>query len=110
MIIVESFIYELGEFTIRKQPLALNPAFATHLIFFAGKLVGRQLSVPSVSDCQWYRATNGVYASHEESHCHSGGYSVDLDAAYRLSGGDSTQRRLKRKPMYYRKKKLKEES
>lgn len=77
MIIADSFIYELGEYTIRKQPLALNPAFSTHLIFFKGVLVGRQFSVPCISDCNWYRATRGVYAQPKDSHFHSGGYLIE---------------------------------
>lgn len=76
MIIAEAFIYELGKYTIRRKPLHLNPAFATHHIYYRGRLVGQQLSVPTVSDCEWYERRHGVYAHEYESHHHSGGYHV----------------------------------
>ncbi len=96
MIIAESFIYELGEFTIRKQPLHLNPAFATHLIYYRGKLVGRQLSVPILSDCEWHQRRHGVYAHQHESARHGGGYNIE----------NRPHRRATR--IYYRKKLISE--
>jgi hypothetical protein len=39
-----------------------NPAWAHYLIFRAGRLVGRQLSYPSLSDCQWLERA-GIYAT-----------------------------------------------
>ena len=61
-------VYDLGKYTIRAQPLTLNPYWTTHLIFLRGKLIGRQLSVPSLSDCRWFEVRGGVYATEEESH------------------------------------------
>jgi len=43
-------------------PLETNPAWTTHRIIYRGKVIGRQLSVPSLSDCDWYRSNNGIYA------------------------------------------------
>jgi hypothetical protein len=40
-----------------------NPAWAHYLIFRGGRLVGLQLSYPSLSDCQWLERTGGIYAT-----------------------------------------------
>ena len=66
MLIAETRIFPLGKYIIRQQPLPLNPAFATHLIYLAGKLIGKQLSVPTVSDCDWHCSHHGCYAEPEE--------------------------------------------
>jgi hypothetical protein len=92
VIIAETFIYELERYTIRRQPLPTNPAFATHLIYFKGKLVGRQLSVPTVSDCEWYERRHGVYATQSESHEHSAGHRIRHCASMR--GGRSPNAKL----------------
>lgn len=63
ILIAETKVYELGQYTIRKQPLFDNPYWATHVIFHQGEIIGRQLSVPTESDCDWYRATKGRYAA-----------------------------------------------
>ena len=65
--IAETRIYQIGRFTIRQQPLPLNPAWATHLIFLGRQLIGRQFSVPCTSDCEWHLRRRGVYATSAES-------------------------------------------
>lgn len=51
--------YSLGRFRILAKPLELNPHWVTHHIYFKGKLVGKQLSVPTLSDCEWHEAIAG---------------------------------------------------
>lgn len=46
--------YALGRFQILAKPLDTNPYWMTHHIYLKGRLVGRQLSVPCESDCEWY--------------------------------------------------------
>jgi len=52
MDIAETRVYQLGRFTIRQQPMFDNPSFAHYLVFLDGCLVGKQFSVPSISDCE----------------------------------------------------------
>jgi hypothetical protein len=54
--------YQLGRYRIFAMPLHLNPAWTTHHIFLGNQLIGRQLSVPCVADCDWY-AAGAVYAA-----------------------------------------------
>lgn len=68
--------YELGKFHVLALPLRTNEYFTTHHIFLREKLIGRQLSVPSVSDCQWHEAHCGTYATKEQSHKPRYGYQM----------------------------------
>lgn len=43
--------YELGKYRILAKPLATNPAFTTHHIYLGPTFIGKQLSAPSVDDC-----------------------------------------------------------
>ena len=45
-------LYRLGRFTVRSGPLTENPAFRTHHVYYHGRLIGRQLSVPTISDAE----------------------------------------------------------
>lgn len=54
--------YELGPFRIFVRPLTLNPYWSTHWIYRDGRLLGKQLSVPIETDCQWHEREGGVYA------------------------------------------------
>lgn len=53
MMIAPTRWINLGPFRILQQPLPGNPAWATHWIYLAGKLIGKLLSVPSLTDCEW---------------------------------------------------------
>lgn len=53
MNIAETRTYQIGKFTIRQQPHFDNPAFAQYLVYFGERLVGKQFSAPSESDCEW---------------------------------------------------------
>mgnify|MGYP001560074468 CR=1 FL=1 len=44
---------ELGRFRIVIRLRIDNPAFPQYLIYVGYKLVGKQFSVPTVSDCEW---------------------------------------------------------
>lgn len=46
--------YELGRYRILARPLETNPYWTTHRIYIGEDLVGRQLSIPSESDCNWH--------------------------------------------------------
>lgn len=68
--------WTLDVYTIKQQPMFDNRAFAIFMIFLRGKLIGRQVSYPAVSDCHWHEVRQGVYAHQHESHRHSGGYII----------------------------------
>lgn len=44
--------FDLGRFRILAMPLATNEWMTTHRIYLRGKLVGRQLSVPNLDQCE----------------------------------------------------------
>lgn len=44
--------YDLGRFKILVKPLPDNPAFSTHHVYVGKVCVGRQLSAPSLQDCE----------------------------------------------------------
>jgi hypothetical protein len=67
--------YSLDKYRILAMPLPTNEFFTTHRIFHRGELIGRQLSVPSISDCEWFNARRGIYARAEESTGKIFGYS-----------------------------------
>lgn len=68
MIIAEEVgtTYTAGAYTVRISLRPDNPAFARYLVFKFDKLVGRQFSRPSETDCQWLERCC-QYAT--ESHC-----------------------------------------
>lgn len=51
--ICETKVYQVGRYTVRQQPHFDNPAFPQYLVFLKDRLIGKQFSVPSESDCQW---------------------------------------------------------
>jgi len=51
----------LGRYRILVKPLFDNPAFLTHRIFLEAEFLGAQLSVPTVSDCDWLFSNRGRY-------------------------------------------------
>jgi hypothetical protein len=61
--IAERSTWKLGLFTVRQVVRQDNPYWPAFLIFLGEKLIGRQASRPSESDCEWHRATSGVYAT-----------------------------------------------
>lgn len=59
--------FDLGRYRVLAMALPTNEYFTTHHIFLRGHLIGRQISRPSLSDCQWHEAQQGVYATREQS-------------------------------------------
>lgn len=55
--------YKLGRYQILAKPLDTNPYWTTHHIYLRGECIGRQLSVPCETDCDWYAA--GARYAHE---------------------------------------------
>lgn len=53
MVIAETRIYDLGRYTIQQRPRPDNPYWAVYMVFRGEKLIGRQFSVPTISDCAW---------------------------------------------------------
>src|SRR5690349_17012831 len=51
----------IGPFRILVKPLFDNPAFNTHRIFLGARFLGAQVSVPTLSDCEWLLRTCGRY-------------------------------------------------
>ena len=44
--------FDLGRFRILAMPLATNEWMTTHRIYLGDKLVGKQLSVPNIDQCE----------------------------------------------------------
>ncbi len=63
----ESATLHVGPYTVRQQPMFDNPAWAHYLIFRSGKLIGKQLSYPTLDDCRWHENRRGQYALEGES-------------------------------------------
>jgi hypothetical protein len=76
MPLAQTSTFTISVFTIKQKPLFDNPAFAVFLIFLKDRLVGRQISYPTLTDCRWHEQRHGVYARPGESHHHSGGYVI----------------------------------
>lgn len=62
MIIASTSTFTLGRFTVHVRPRFDNPAWAVYVVFLGERLVGKQFSIPSLSDCQWLLRTGGVYS------------------------------------------------
>jgi hypothetical protein len=68
MLIAETRVFHVGPYCVIARPLETNPYWALHWIYDSrGILVGKQLSVPSESDCQWHKRQHGIYANPEET-------------------------------------------
>ena len=52
----------IGRFTIRVGLRADNPAFPVYIVMVNGHVIGKQFSVPCLSDCEWLERNHGVYA------------------------------------------------
>lgn len=63
ILIAEQRVWKLGPYVVRQTIRPDNPYWPAYLIFRRDKLVGRQFSNPSESDCQWLEYLNGVYAT-----------------------------------------------
>lgn len=59
---------ELGPYRVLAKPLHTNPAWLTHWIYRAGILIGKSLSVPSLSDCEHLERWGDQYATADQSH------------------------------------------
>lgn len=53
MNIVDTFIFDIGRFTVRQQPRFDSYGWAQYLVFLNGVLIGKSFSWPSESDCEW---------------------------------------------------------
>jgi hypothetical protein len=69
--------FDLGRFRVLAMPLPLNPYWTTHRVFLDGKLVGKQLSVPTVDDCEWLLRHPDRYAE-PSKHLNTYGYTALL--------------------------------
>lgn len=90
MIIVETKVYALGQFTIQQRPRPDNPSWAVYVVLLHARVIGRQFSVPTQSDCEWLqrqRAEELVYAAQSEYSKSDSTYSVQ-----RIRGGQATKK------------------
>lgn len=53
MITADTSTFTLGEYVVHQRPRFDNPAFAVYIILLAGKLIGKQFSRPTETDCRW---------------------------------------------------------
>jgi len=54
-------VFELGKYTVRAGLRPDNPLFPVYIIFKGKRLIGRQFSVPSLTDCEWLERTGGTF-------------------------------------------------
>lgn len=52
----------LGAYVVRIGLRSDNPAFPVFLVFKRDRLIGKQFSFPSETDCQWLERNSGKYA------------------------------------------------
>lgn len=57
---------KIGRFVVRIGLRPDNPAFPVYLVFRRERLIGRQFSMPSLTDCEWLERTGGKYANQSE--------------------------------------------
>ena len=65
--------FKLGPYIVYQRPLKDNPAFALFIMSRDGVVLGKQCSVPQLSDCKWHELQRGVYASDTKSRDKSAG-------------------------------------
>lgn len=53
---------QLGPYTVRCTMRADNPAFPNYTIMRGAVFIGRQFSMPQLSDAEWLENERGVYA------------------------------------------------
>lgn len=63
MIIAATSTFTLGRFTVCVRPRFDSPAWAVYIVYLGERLIGKQFSRPSLSDCQWLKRNNGTYAT-----------------------------------------------
>lgn len=80
----------LGPYTIREGLRPDNPAFPCYLVFRGAKLIGRQFSMPSLTDCEW------LEANREGRYAEPTGASMAQKSKYALAGGEATARKYRR--------------
>ena len=73
----------VGCYTVRLGIRADNPAFPAYLVYRDATFIGKQFSMPSVSDCEWMEQNGGRYA---RSSAQPG------NRDYALRGGRTTKR------------------
>ena len=62
MFTAETRIFAVGRFTVQQRPRFDNPAWAVYIVFLGQRLIGKNFSLPGISDCEWLKRENGVYA------------------------------------------------
>lgn len=61
--IAETRSFAVGPFTVQQKPRLDNPFWPQYLVFRAGRLVGKQFSVPDEEACHWLEShQDGKYA------------------------------------------------
>lgn len=63
--IAETSTFAVDCFVVQQRPRQDNPYWAVFIVFLNGKLIGKQFSRPTLSDCRWLERS--VYAE-ESSH------------------------------------------
>lgn len=62
-----SITARLGPYTVREGLRRDNPGWPVYLVYKGERLIGRQFSRPSLSDCEWLDRERVVYALAEQS-------------------------------------------
>lgn len=84
--------YQVGKYHVLAKAMVGNPYFTTHHIFLRAAIIGRQLSVPNISDCQWHESRSGVYATKEQSHKPRYGYQIAPNRRGRPTNAERARR------------------
>lgn len=97
MITAETRLFAVGRFTVQQRPRFDNPAFAVYVVFLGEKLVGKNFSMPSESDCEWLLRSNGeTYATKSVWHETSEGRPIWNAPAKRRPGRPRKDEALRR--------------
>jgi hypothetical protein len=62
---------KIGRYIVRIGLRRDNPSFPVYLVFLGDRLIGRQFSVPSLSDCDWIERQANYAAPSKRPRRHS---------------------------------------
>lgn len=61
--IVDNKTFHRGKYTVHQRQRFDNPAWPLYIIRHGERIVGRQFSYPSESDCEWLDRERAIYAA-----------------------------------------------
>ena len=92
---MSSTIFDVGPFTVTVGVRPDNPSFACYIICRGTKLIGKQFSYPSLTDCQWFEKQKGVYADRSENATQAYGWTASTARRRGRQRKEDSERELK---------------